>query len=189
MLVCGVFIYPICGLLGLPFTHAATVRSMTHLISLSTRETVPLEGGGTTTRVTKVVEQRVTNLCIHILIALSLLFAPVLKYVPKCVLYGVFLYMGITSIPGNELFDRIFLWSIWDPKKFPKYTFVGKVSTRSMHMYTLFQVSLLGGIYAMTKIDAISVAFPFFIGLLVFVRKGISKAKWWTQEELATLDS
>ena len=37
---CGIFIYPVCGFLGLPFTHAATVRSMTHLISLTTRETV-----------------------------------------------------------------------------------------------------------------------------------------------------
>ena len=27
--------YPVCGFLGLPFTHAATVRSITHLKSLT----------------------------------------------------------------------------------------------------------------------------------------------------------
>ena len=32
LFVCGVFVYPICSFLGLPFTHAATVRSITHLV-------------------------------------------------------------------------------------------------------------------------------------------------------------
>ena len=48
LLVCGVLVYPVCSIFGLPFTRA-TVRSMT-LIALSTRETVKLEGGGTVPR-------------------------------------------------------------------------------------------------------------------------------------------
>jgi len=51
LFICGAFIYPICCFLGLPFTHASTVPCLIHLISLSTRETVHLEGGGTTTKV------------------------------------------------------------------------------------------------------------------------------------------
>merc|ERR1711998_703276 len=74
LFVCGLFVYPICALLGLPFTHAATVRSMTHLISLSTRETVALDGGGTSTRVTKVIEGRTTHMIIHVLLLCSLSF-------------------------------------------------------------------------------------------------------------------
>jgi len=156
------------------------------LISLSTRETVALPGGGTTTKVTKVVEQRMTNFGIHLLIAICLLFAPALRIVPKPVLYGVFLYMGVTSIPGNEIFDRIYLLAIWDPKKYPGYRFVGEVTNKSMHLYTLFQVACIAGLFAMTKIDAISVIFPFMIGVLVFVRKGL---KWlWSQADLSILD-
>ena len=52
-----------------------------HLVGLSTRETVALPGGGTTTKVTKVVEQRMTNFGIHLLIAICLLFAPALRIV------------------------------------------------------------------------------------------------------------
>jgi len=51
LFICGAFIYPICCFLGLPFMHASTVPCLIHLISLSTRETVHLEGGGTTTKV------------------------------------------------------------------------------------------------------------------------------------------
>lgn len=40
LMVCGVFVYPICAFLGLPFTHAATVRSITHLVSLTNYEQV-----------------------------------------------------------------------------------------------------------------------------------------------------
>ena len=39
LFVCGAS-WPDHSIFGLPFTHAATVRSMTHLIALSTRETV-----------------------------------------------------------------------------------------------------------------------------------------------------
>ena len=29
---------------------------------------------------------------------------------------GVFFYMGIASLTGNNLFDRLFLYLIWEPK-------------------------------------------------------------------------
>ena len=38
----------------------------------------------------------------------------------------------------------------------------------------------------MMRIDAISVGFPFMIGLLIFVRMGMSK--FWTAEQLHYLD-
>ena len=50
-------------------------------------------GGATTQRVSSVIEQRVSNLCIHICIGLSLVISPALRQIPKAVLFGVFLYM------------------------------------------------------------------------------------------------
>ena len=54
-------------------------------------------------------EQRLTGICIHILIALSVNLTGVLRHVPMAVLYGVFLYMGVTSLAGVQFVDRILI--------------------------------------------------------------------------------
>merc|ERR1712070_1038269 len=186
MLVCGLFIYPICTLLCLPFPVAATVRSLTHLISLTNYEVVEVEGGGSRKIPVSVVEQRVTNLCIHILIGLSLVLAGVLKFVPKPVLLGVFLFMGVSSLNGNELFEGLALWFIWDTSKYPKYAYVEKAKASSIHKFTFYQLICLGILYALKSIKAVAVVFPFFIASLVFIRWGF--AKIFTAEELEALD-
>ena len=66
-------------------------------------------------------------------------FAGCTRQVPKPALYGVFLYMGITSIPGNEIFERIYLWTIWDSTYYPGYRYVGTIKHCRMHAYTLLQ--------------------------------------------------
>ena len=186
LLVCGVLVYPVCSIFGLPFTHAATVRSMTHLIALSTRETVKLEGGGTVTKVAKVIEGRTTHFIIHVLLLVAVLLAPLLQLVPKAVLYGVFLFMGVGSMAGNQLFDRLQLLFIWDAKAYPKYEYVEHVEKKPLHLFTLWQLLCFGIIYGMMRIDAISVAFPFMIGALIFVRFGMKKC--WSKEQLHHLD-
>jgi hypothetical protein len=188
MLVCAVGVYPICAVLGLPFTHAATVRSMAHVISLTTYDTVELQGGGTTTKVAHVHEQRVTNFVIHVLLALSIVCAPALILIPKSVLLGIFIYMGFTSMVGVQLFDRIFLWSVWRADKYPRYDYVLAVDYWRMHKYTIFQLVCMAVVFAMTQIDALSIAFPFLIGALVPVRMYILP-RMFTPEELAILDS
>ncbi|CAE7458705.1 SLC4A7 [Symbiodinium natans] len=35
-----------------------------------------------------------------------------LKFLPRAVLQGVFFYMGVASLTGSNLFDRLFLWLI-----------------------------------------------------------------------------
>ena len=50
---------------------------------------------------------------IHTLIALSALAAKVLGKLPVAVFYGIFLFTGISTIGGNDLVDRMFLWLIW----------------------------------------------------------------------------
>ena len=187
LFVCGAVVYPVCALLGLPFTHAATVRSMTHLISLSTREVVQLEGGGTTSVVSKVIESRTTNLVIHVILLLSLAIAPVLVLVPRACLFGVFLFMGVGSMAGNQLFDRLFLWAVWDRSRYPAYDYVKNVSPTALHTFTLLQFGLLVLIYVLTRLPDVSVAFPFLIGALVFVRKGMRCC--FTADQLHYLDS
>ena len=48
-----------------------------------------------------------TGLAIHLLIGLSILLLPLLKMVPMAVLYGLFLFMGVVSMAGNQFFERL----------------------------------------------------------------------------------
>lgn len=184
--VCGTLVFPFCAVFGLPFPVAATVRSLTHLASLSEYQTVDVEGGGQRKVPVSVVEQRVTNLGIHVLIGLSLVCAPLLSHVPNAVLCGVFLYMGVGSLNGNELFERLALWLIWDPSKYPQYSFVKKVPLKKLHLFTVLQALCLAILYALKSIKAVAVVFPFFIAALVFIRKGFGG--FFSVEELEALD-
>merc|ERR1711862_535334 len=109
------------------------------------------------------VEQRVTNFFIHIMIGLSLVLAGVLKFVPKPVLLGVFLFMGVSSLNGNELFERIALWFIWEESKYPQYPYVKVLknsdnsSMKRIHLFTFFQLVCLGILYALKSIKAVAV--------------------------------
>lgn len=52
---------------------------------------------------------------------------PILKYIPLAVLFGIFLYMGVTSLFGIQLFDRILLL-LMPPKYHPSEPYVTRVS-------------------------------------------------------------
>merc|ERR1711936_1426531 len=58
----------------------------------------------------------VTHVLIFLTIGMSVYMVPVLSLIPMPVLYGVFLYMGVASLNGIQLFDRILL--IFMPKKY-----------------------------------------------------------------------
>lgn len=56
------------------------------------------------------LEQRLSALVVSILVGISVLMSPLLKLVPMAVLFGVFLYMGISSINGIQFFERMRLF-------------------------------------------------------------------------------
>lgn len=63
------------------------------------------------------------NLCS----GLSILMEPILKLIPMSALFGIFLYMGVTSLNGIQLWDRILLLLI--PKKYhPDEPYATRVS-------------------------------------------------------------
>lgn len=53
--------------------------------------------------------------------------APLLRQVPLAVLFGVFLYMGISALSGIHLYER-FLLIFMPVKHHPDFPFVRKVS-------------------------------------------------------------
>merc|ERR1711953_941103 len=99
---------------------------------------------------------------------------------------------GVSSLNGNELFERIGLWFIWEESKYPQYPYVKALKSSEnssmgrIHLFTVFQLICLGILYALKSIKAVAVVFPFFIASLVFIRWGFKKI--FTEEELEALD-
>lgn len=60
--------------------------------------------------IVSVKETRLTALVANILIGLSAFMLPIpLQWIPKPVLYGLFLYIAATSLDGNQMVDRMCL--------------------------------------------------------------------------------
>ena len=59
--------------------------------------------------IVRVRETRLSSIVSSVMIGLSLLILPVLSYIPTPVLYGLFLYIAVTALTGNQLFERIML--------------------------------------------------------------------------------
>ncbi len=91
----------ICSIMGLPWFVAATVLSMTHVNSLKMES--ESSAPGEKPQFLGVREQRVTHICIFTLVGLSVLFTPILQRIPMPVLFGVFLYMGTSSLKGSQV--------------------------------------------------------------------------------------
>lgn len=71
-------------------------------------------------------EQRVTHIMVFLTIGFSVFLTPLLRHIPMPVLFGVFLYMGVDSLKGLQLFDRILI--MFMPVKYqPDYVYLRKV--------------------------------------------------------------
>lgn len=170
----------VCSALGLPWMIAATVRSLNHVRSLAK---VDSEGGGE--RVTGVVETRLTGLLVHALVGLSLLMLPLLAEVPMSVLFGLFLFMGVASMGGNQLFERLRLWFV-DPGRYPPTHYLRVIPRRVVHRFTAIQAGCLIVLWVV-KSSSYGILFPLFIALLVPVRMSLDR--FFEPAQLALLDS
>ncbi|MCA9241473.1 MAG: PTS sugar transporter subunit IIA, partial [Planctomycetales bacterium] len=164
-------IVAVSSLFGLPWLAAATVRSLNHVRSLATIEEVTRRGGTAHERILHVRENRLTGVAIHVLIGCSLLLLSWLSYVPLAVLYGVFLYMGVISIRGNQFFERVSLW-VKDPDLYPSTHYIRRAPNWVIHSFTGVQFVCLGVLWLinLNENPAISILFPLIIALLVPVR-------------------
>jgi mannitol/fructose-specific phosphotransferase system IIA component (Ntr-type) len=177
-------LFGVCSFFGLPWLIAATVRSLNHLRSLATVRKVPARGGEVVERIVDVRENRLTGLVIHVLIGLSLFLLPVLKEIPMPVLYGIFLYMGVVSMAGNQFFERLNLW-LMDPTMYPRTHYLRRVPLPIIHAFTLVQAVCLGLLW-LVKVY-LGILFPLFIALLVPVRFWLGR--YFAPRHLAALDA
>lgn len=163
------------SLLGLPWTHAALPHSPLHARQLADVEEYE-NHGRRYERVVKSRETRWTGLVSHLLIGVSILAKNVLNLIPKAVLYGFFLFLGINTLDGNALWDRILLL-FTQPEKYPPNHYVRRVRIQRIHLYTLIQILLLillwfvkSNFYLGDTTFNTGLLFPFIIALFIPVR-------------------
>lgn len=172
-----------CSIFGLPWMCACPVHSISHLNSLTiwNRRTAP----GTRPTVKNVIEQRVTNILIHFMIGLSVFLAPLLRRIPLSVLYGVFLYLGITALSHLKFTERVSLLFI-QAEHHPDHRYIRKVKTHKVHLFTCIQVLCLV-VVLLIEHSILAPTFPFFIVLMMPLRHALEKV--FTEEELEELDN
>uniref|UniRef100_A0A4W3JK62 Anion exchange protein n=1 Tax=Callorhinchus milii TaxID=7868 RepID=A0A4W3JK62_CALMI len=174
----------VSAILGLPWLAAATVRTVTHVNALTvmSKSVAP----GDKPKIQEVKEQRVTGLVVAILVGLSIVIGDLLRQIPLAVLFGIFLYMGVTSLNGIELFERIKLL-LMPPKYHPDHNFVRKVKTLRMHLFTSIQIFCLGILWAVMSTVA-SLGFPFVL-ILTVPLKLFGLTRIFTEREMKCLDA
>ncbi|XP_013924186.1 PREDICTED: anion exchange protein 2 [Thamnophis sirtalis] len=173
-----------CALFGLPWLAAATVRSVTHANALTVMSKAVAPGDKP--KIQEVKEQRVTGLLVAVLVGLSIVIGDLLRRIPLAVLFGIFLYMGVTSLNGIQFYERLHLL-LMPPKHHPDVPYVKKVRTMRMHLFTLLQLGCLAVLWAVMSTVA-SLAFPFILILTVPLRLCLL-SRIFTEREMKCLDA
>ncbi|XP_025731983.1 solute carrier family 4 member 11 isoform X1 [Callorhinus ursinus] len=159
------------SLFGLPWIHAAYPHSPLHVRALALVEE-RVENGHIYETIVNVKETRLTTLGASILVGFSLLLLPFpLQWIPKPVLYGLFLYIALTSIDGNQLFERVALL-LKDQTSYPPTHYIRRVPQRKIHYFTGLQVLqlLLLCAFGMSTLPYMKMIFPLIMIAMIPIR-------------------
>ncbi|KAI1237225.1 hypothetical protein IHE44_0014483 [Lamprotornis superbus] len=117
---------------------------------------------------------------------LSIVMGNMLRQIPLAVLFGIFLYMGVTSLTGIQLYERLLL--IFMPSKHhPDHIYVVKVKTWRMNLFTCIQLACIVLLWVV-KSTVASLAFPFVLIMTVPLRRFVLP-RFFHDRELKALDS
>jgi len=179
MLVIGI-LTAFTSIVGLPWLVAATVRSISHVRALS-----KFDKDG---KIKGTIEQRVTGMSMHTLIGCCVLFAKprkLLTQIPLPVLMGLFMYLGTSALPGNEMWERI-VGFFKDKSIAPKPRW-NKVPNKTVNLFTAIQVACLAAMF-WVKESPVGVLFPIVIAMLAPLRFGLTKMGIISEEDMDILD-
>ncbi|XP_021567069.1 anion exchange protein 4 [Carlito syrichta] len=181
-LFCVAVLMLLTSTLGLPWYVSATVISLAHMDSLrrESRACAP----GETPSFLGIREQRLTGLVVFILTGVSIFLAPVLKFIPMPVLYGIFLYMGVAALSSIQFMKRVYLL-LMPAKHQPDLLLLRHVPLSRVHLFTVIQLACLGALW-IAKSTPAAIIFPLMLLGLVGVRKAL---EWvFSPHELLWLD-
>lgn len=146
-------------------------------------------------------ETRLTSLGASVLVGLSLLLLPFpLQWIPKPVLYGLFLYIALTSLDGNQLFSRVALllreqvrpapggqggeaaapsgpadvMPAAPQTSYPPTHYIRRVPQRKIHYFTGLQILqlLLLCAFGMSSLPFMKMVFPLIMIAMIPIRYG-----------------
>ncbi|XP_060035243.1 anion exchange protein 4 [Erinaceus europaeus] len=181
-LFCVAVLTLLTSVLGLPWYVSATVISLAHMDSLrrESRACAP----GESPSFLGIREQRLTGLVVFILTGVSIFLAPVLKFIPMPVLYGIFLYMGVAAMSSIQFTKRVQLLMM-PAKHQPDLLLLRHVPLKRVHLFTAIQLACLGLLWIIKSTPA-AIIFPLMLLGLVGVRKAL---EWvFSPQELLWLD-
>lgn len=169
------------SLFGIPWLVAATVRSVSHVRALS-----KFDANG---KVVGTIEQRLTGTTIHALIGCCVVLSKprtLLTQVPLPVLMGLFMYLGISSLPGNEMWERI-QGLFQDPSIAPKSRWTDTVPKKTTNVFTFVQIACLAAMFYV-KESSFGVLFPIVIALMAPLRFALERSGLIKKEYIEILD-
>lgn len=162
----------ILSIFGLPWMHACLPTSPMHVRGLADVEE-KVELGYVKEIIVRVRETRITTLIANILVFISLLMIPVpLEYIPIPALYGVLLFIAISSLSDFQLWERVLLM-LTEQTLYPPIHYIRKVPQKAVHTFTALQLLQLGVLCGLSfsGIAYLKMLFPFIIIALIPIRK------------------
>ena len=151
VLISGCFNF-VNGMLGLPWLMVATtVPCIVHMNSLSEKD----KDGN----ILHVQETRLTMLFSHMCVGFSILALDLLTLLPLPVLNGVFLFMGVSALPGIQFWNRLLLF-FQQPGKCHENPYTKYMDKGCIHLFTLFQMGFFAHVVVVQNIKAVAVVFP-----------------------------
>lgn len=172
------FFNMVCGFIGLPWLVASPVPCIIHLQALAESD----RHG----KILSVQETRLTLLFSHLMVGLFMLFLSALELIPLPVLNGVFLFMGLSSLPKIQFWQR-FLLFFKQPAVWPSTSYTDWMKKWRIHKYTIFQTFFFGLVFVVQNVKAISIVFPFMVFLCIPARL-LFLPRFFEGWELALLD-
>jgi sodium borate transporter 11 len=161
----------VLSLLGLPWVHGALPFSPMHAQALA--DATETQRHGAIARTVVIArETRLSNLIAHVLILLLVGARPLLEAIPTAVLYGFFLFVGVSALGDNSMWTRMELFVV-EPTKYPSNHYMRFVPMKDLHLFTAVQLAVFAvlwmvkaGFYVETSFP-ISLLFPFVLALVV----------------------
>jgi hypothetical protein len=144
--VLGITFLP-CALLGLPPGNGLIPQAPLHCRALCTRKIEVDEHGIKHEVVTHCEEQRWSALGQSLLMFVALASFTVLSWIPRGVLFGLFLYLGMGALHGNEIWERLLI-SFMLPKARPQIPVVREVRWLTVQYYTAVQLACAFVVFA-----------------------------------------
>ncbi|EGC34570.1 hypothetical protein DICPUDRAFT_48214 [Dictyostelium purpureum] len=158
----------VLSFLGLPWVHGALPHSSLHVRALANIQTIFYKDH-TKEIFISVQETRASGFISHLLTFICIfLVSNVLKLIPIPVLYGVFWFLGVKALVGNQFWDRILLL-ITDQNLHPHSTRSRCIKQSHVHLFTLVQIIclLVFCFISFYPNPYLTIFFPLFLTILI----------------------